>query len=453
MKKIHSLIVPGALAFLALAQSLHAVPAFARQTGLECFACHTGSQSNLNALGRKFAQSSYMMVKEDTSESLLSGEKMGVDTDTVLNASIMLKARLEKGYDVVNGKGEVVETHDEEEIGANRGVYEMFKTSTAHLAGKVVSNVGTLLEVREKEGRALLGGKFISSMKVDDASYAGVTLYSTDNYGPFSGMETYNTGLYKPLRQFENHKLTNAAQAADLGTGSATGIQAYYGGESFFATIGAYIPLHHSDEIKASNSLIPFARLAYEQKIGDLNLIVGAYGLKGKATADNTIWDTSLSGLIPSTNVEVEREAYGFDMQLEGEMFSIPSMLTAIVVVKSKTTLDNPELMNYTPPGPAYLDIYGEPYDGENSAYSVSYEFYPTAALGLKLAYLHADDEGPHTYEPDKIDAKDKDAYSIGFDYSYRQNIAFTLEYSFVKPGREDIEDYSDLLAVVTASF
>jgi hypothetical protein len=270
-------------------------------------------------------------------------------------------------------------------------------------------------------------------------------------------METYNTGLYKPLRQFENHKLTNAAQAADLGTGSATGLQAYYAGENIFATLGAYVPLHHGDEIQASNSLIPFARLALEQKIGDLNLIVGAYGLKGKATADNTTWDTTLSGLIPSANVEIEREAYGFDMQLEGEVFSIPSMLTAIVVIRSKTTLDNPDLMNYAPfpaHGVPQSDfIYGEPYDGENSAYSVSYEFYPTAALGLKLAYLHEDDKGPHTYETDKIDAKDKNAYSVGFDYSYRQNIAFSLEYSLVKPDREDIEDYSDLLAVVTASF
>ena len=28
-------------------------------------------------------------------------------------------------------------------------------------------------------------------------------LYTTANFGPFSGMEVYNTGLYKPLRTFE----------------------------------------------------------------------------------------------------------------------------------------------------------------------------------------------------------------------------------------------------------
>lgn len=454
MKKIQSLSLIGGLVFLSLAESLHAVPAFARQTGLECFMCHANSQTNLNALGRTFARSSYTMTKEDNSESLISGDKVGLDLATVLNMSVMIKARAEKGYDVINGKGEVVETQDEEEVGANRGIYEMFKTSTIQLGGKVANNVGALLEFREKESEAVLGGKVISSLKVDETSYAGITLYTTDNYGPFSGMETYNTGLYKPLRQFENHKLTNAAQAADLGTGSATGLQLFYAGESIFATVGAYAPLHNSDGIDIGNSMIPFARLALEQKIGDLNFILGAYGIKGTTTASNTTFDSDLSGLVPSALVEVEKEAYGFDLQIEGELFSVPSMFTAIVVVKNKTTLDKPELMNYDSwPGPNYEDVYGEPYDSETSAYSVSYEFYPTNALGLKLAYLHADDEGPYTYELDKIDAKDKTAYSVGFDYSYRQNIMFTLEYSYVKADREDIQDYSDLLAVITASF
>ncbi|MDD3060830.1 MAG: hypothetical protein PHW94_07830, partial [Sulfurimonas sp.] len=319
MKKIHSLILPGALMFVALAESLHAVPAFAKQSGLECFACHSLSQSTLNSVGRKFARSSYMMTKEDGSSSLISGQKMGLGTDTALNASILLKARLEKGYDVINGKGEVIETQDEEEVGANRGVYEMFKTSTAHLGGKVVSHVGALMELREKEGKAVFGGKVISSMNTDDSSYAGITLYSTDNYGPFSGMENYATGLYKPLRQFENHKLTNAAQAADLGTGSATGLQAFYAGEVIFATIGAYVPLHHNDEIEASTSMIPFARLAFEQNIGNLNFIIGAYGLKGTATAYNTSLDSSLSGLVPRETVEIEKQAYGLDLQIEGD--------------------------------------------------------------------------------------------------------------------------------------
>lgn len=451
MKKIHSLIVPGFLVFLALSESLHAVPAFARQTGLECFMCHANNQSNLNALGRKFAESSYMMSKEDNSGSLIVGEKIGLDLATVLNMSVMLKARVDKGYDLTNGKGYVLETKDDEAVGENRGVYEIFKTSTINLGGKVANNVGALVEFREKEGKAILGGKVISSFKTGDA-YSGITLYSTNNYGPFSGMETYNTGLYKPLRQFENHKLTNAIQASDTGSGEATGIQAFYGGDWLFATVGAYVPIHNSDGIDIGNSMIPFARITLEQQIGDLNLIVGAYGIKGSAKASNTLFDPALEGYVSQALVEVKKEAYGFDLQLEGQMFSMETMLTLNAALKNKTELDNPALMNYIT-SPISSNIYGEPEDGDMSGYSASFEFYPISSLGLKIAYLKLDDEGPHTYEPDKVDAKDKIAYTVGFDYSYRQNLTFTMEYSLVQPDRKDIADYSDLLAVLTVSF
>ncbi|MBL6973644.1 MAG: hypothetical protein ISR67_04570, partial [Sulfurimonas sp.] len=58
-----------------------------------------------------------------------------------------------------------------------------------------------------------------------------------------------------------------------------------------------------------------------------------------------------------------------------------------------------------------------------------------------------------HTYELDKVDAKDKTAYTMGFDYSFRQNVMFTMEYSLVHPDRQDIKNYSDLLAVMTIAF
>jgi hypothetical protein len=451
MKKIRSFSIVGVLAFLALAESLRAVPAFARQTGLECFMCHAGNQTNLNAMGRGFARSAYQMKKEDNSDSLVSGEKVGLGIPTVLNASVTLKARLDKGYDVINGKGYVLDTYDGEPLESNRGLYEIFKTSTLNLGGKVADNVGMLLELREKDSRAVFGGKVISSFKTGDA-YSGVAIYSTNDYGPFSGMETYNTGLYKPLRQFENHKLTNAAQAADLGSGEATGVQAFYSGDVIFATIGAYVPMRSSDGLSVNGTALPFARLALERQFGDLNLIVGAYGIKGSLTAKNTALDSALSGLVPQATVRLKKEAYGLDLQLEGEAFSMESMLTINAVLRNKTTLDDASLMNYLVL-PISQQVYGDPQDADTQATSVSFEIYPLSSLGLKVAYLYLDDKGPHTYELDKVDAKDKTAYTVGLDYSFRQNIMLTMEYSIVKPDRVDVKDYSDLLTVVTVAF
>lgn len=451
IKKIQPVWLLASLVFLTFSSSLYAVPAFAKQTGLECFMCHSNNQTTLNAIGRDFARSSYQMTKVDNSQALISGERTGLDLPTVLNMSVMLKARVDKGYDVINGKGVVVETSDDDKSGANRGLYEIFKTSTLNLGGKVANNVGALFELREKENKVILGGKVISSFETGDA-YSGFAIYTTNNYGLFSGMETYNTGLYKPLRQFENHKLTNAAQAADLASGEATGAQVFYSGDILFATLGAYVPMHNSDGISIDGGAIPFARVTLERRFGNLNLIVGAYGAKGSVTADNTTFSSTLSGLVPSSKVKLTKEAYGLDLQLEGEMFSMESMLTINAVLKNKTELDNPSVMNYLV-GPTSNHVNAEPADSDMKAYSISFEIYPLSSLGVKVAYLKLDDEGPHTYELDKVDAKDKTAYTMGFDYSFRQNVMFTMEYSLVHPDRQDIKNYSDLLAVMTIAF
>jgi hypothetical protein len=265
-------------------------------------------------------------------------------------------------------------------------------------------------------------------------------------------METYNTGLHKPLHQFENQKLTSAAQAADLASGEATGVQLFYAGNILFATIGAYVPMHGSDAIDLDGSALLFSRIALEQQVGDLNLIIGAYGITGSVTSNNTTFDSSLLGLIPSSTVKLTKEAYGLDLQLEGLIFNMESMLTLNAVLKNKTEIDDPLLMNYLA-GTVSQRVYGEPEDASLMAKSIGFEIYPISALGLKVAYLDLNDEGPHTYELDKVDVKDKIAYTAGFDYSFRQNVMLSVEYSHVNPKRVDIHNYSDLLAVMTVSF
>ncbi|MBU1659261.1 hypothetical protein KKG72_09455 [bacterium] len=440
------------LVLFVFLESAHAIPAFSRQTGLECMMCHAGNQTKLNSFGRQFAHSAYTMSTKSGPQSLLVGDDVGLSLPSVLNMSLMLKARFDKGYDVVNGNGDVLEAKNGDYLSNNRGVYEIFKTSTINLAGRVADNIGTVIEFREKEGKAIIGGKVAASYEMGQG-YAGLSIFSTNNYGPFTGMETYNTGLYKPLRQFENHKLTNAAQAADLASGAATGLQVFYSGENLFATLGAYVPIHNSDGIDIGKYLIPFARLAYEQPIGNLRLIIGAYGINGSAKASNTVYEPSLSGLVPQVLVKTKKEAYGIDLQLEGEVLSMDTILTINAVLKNNTTLDRPSMMNYISTINPQDSIYGDPADSAMEASSLELEMYPIDSLGIKIAFMSVDDKGPHTYQPDKIDVKDKNAYTLGFDYSFRQNIMLTMEGSMVQPKKQDIKDYADILTVLTISF
>ena len=451
MKKLRqSLLLSIPILLFTLVQDASAVPAFARQTGLECMMCHAQNQTKLNSFGRDFARSAYTMSTESGSQSLIDGEKLGLGIPMVLNMSMMLKGRYDKSNGAINGKGLILESSTTgDSIDANRGVYEVFKTSTLNIAGRMSENVGGIIEFREKEGKAIFGGKVAVAFETGDG-YTGLVVNSTNNYGPFSGIESYNTGLNKTLRQFENHKLTNAIQASDLGSGPATGVQVYYSGYNFFATLGAYVPAHNSDGIDIGGSMIPYARLAYEVPMNDMTLIIGAFGMHGTAKASNTSYYTGLIGSVntPQALVGVKKEAYGFDLQLEGTLQEMSTLLTIAIIPKSKTTLSDPALMVDEP-----NKIYGEPEDAEMSSYSIDLSLSPRPNWGVKIAYLTVNDTGPHYYLLDKIDVKDKDAVTLGFDYSFRQNIKFTMEYSMVEPKKEGIENFTDLLSALTISF
>jgi len=450
VKKLRqSLLLSIPILLSTLVQEASAVPAFARQTGLECMMCHAQNQSKLNSFGRDFARSAYTMSTESGSQSLIDGEKLGLGIPMVLNMSMMLKARYDKGDGMINGKGIVLQSSNGDDIDANRGIYEIFKTSTVNIAGRMSNNVGGIIEFREKEGKAIFGGKVATAFETGDG-YTGLVINSTNNYGPFSGIESYNTGLNKTLRQFENHKLTNAIQASDLGSGPSTGIQAYFSGYNFFATVGVFVPAHNSDGIDLGGSMIPYARIAYEIPMDELTLIVGAFGMKGTAKASNTSYYTGLIGSVntPQALVGVTKESYGFDVQLEGTLQEMPLIMTIAMVPQNRTTLSDPSLMVDEP-----AKIYGEPEDAEMSAYSIDLSLAPRPSWSVKIAYLSVNDTGPHYYLLDKIDVKDKDAVTLGFDYSFRQNIKFTMEYSMVEPKKDGIENFSDLLSALTISF
>lgn len=138
-------------------------------------------------------------------------------------------------------------------------------------------------------------------------------------------------------------------------------------------------------------------------------------------------------------------------MQLEGSVADLSVLLTATAVLQNKTRLSDPSLMVYNPGLPD--GVYGEPEDADMEAYSVELAINPWPSFSTKIAYLTLDDSGPHTYSVDKIDVKDKDAVTLGFDYSFRQNVMFTMEYSMVNTKKVGVEDYNDLLSVLTISF
>ena len=409
---------------------LEANPGFSRQMDMGCMACHNQTMSQLNSFGRKFAASGYTMTSGN--QSMIDGDTIKLGLPAALNAGILLKARYVK-TDPDDGDGL-------EDVGTDRGNWEMWKISKVFFGGKIAENVGGFMNFENND----VGGKVTFAYELG-SGYAGVSGFMQDDFGPFSGMEYYNTGLYVPLKLFENRKGTNAAQATEIGHGPATGLQAYYGGDTLFLMGGAYVPATSEHEgLDAGTDAMGIGRIAIAPTFGDWTVMVGGYAIGGTAT----ISDDALSDNKPSAEsselIDITRETYGLDAQVEGSIADVSIMLTLNAVLYNRV-----ELYNSTT-GVNYDELdYGDTnsyHAGDNEAFSAELQVNPLEALGVKVAYLNYNDKYDYRYSlaavtEKQVDKQDRQEYSIGLDYSYRQNVRFAFEYTYADYDINDREN------------
>ena len=240
-KKGQNIAVVGLLAVFALTNEAQALPMFTTQTGMDCTGCHTQIMPRLNKFGRKFAASGMTISKQVEDMNKDHAEDQSNITDMDINPSILIKSKYARTWDKPDGKGDIKEDD------TNDGEYSPVRMATFYYGGRINENVGGILNLgwRKEEGRSI-SGKVVYSQEVEDG-YWGTAFYSTATLGPFSGMEFYNTGLYKPLRTFDNKVYSNSAQSTKAYTKAATGLQLYYdrdnlfdGGDHFFITCCIY---------------------------------------------------------------------------------------------------------------------------------------------------------------------------------------------------------------------
>lgn len=436
MKKQKSALFTIALVLLAgLTSEVQALPMFGKQTGLDCTACHLQHMPKLNSVGRKFAASGMTQSKkvDDANGS-------GMD----INPSVMLRAMYEETWNLPNSSGAIKDTPTID------GEWYVPKTVSLFLGGKVSENVGGIVSASSKDAEDdTVGGKIVYAKEVK-GGYLGAVAYSAANFGPFSGMESYNSGLYRPLKTFDMRKLSNAFQISEIGTGDATGVQIYYDrdtllfdGDHLFTTAGVYAPAQDNVDMNLASNQLPFARIAYEFPIGNFNLIVGGFGISGGSTVS------------ASDPLHVERETYGMDIQLEGEVAQKSVSFIMSNVFKNKVT--------YTGHGSNLVDP--EEYTNmDNDAFSMEGEINFLPEFGIKAAYMTFNDRydypnsihkptSPNSdYSEKHVNVKDIDrAFTVGFDYSFEVYLPMKLsvEHTWALPYLDRVEDYRDLLVTL----
>ncbi len=431
---IRNLFSLSALLLLVLPEAANALPGFARQTGKSCSACHTQNMPKLNSYGRHFALSGFTLYNDKSEvQSLIEGSDIALGLPAVLNISAVLKARY-----IYSSEQQRADNGDV--IGAERGELQVLEGSGLYFGGRFADNVGGIVSLTgdpSEDRDVVFGGKGVFAYPTFDG-YSGLSLYSTQINGVFSGMEFYNTGLYAPLKQFEYPNTTNAAQATGLGRGPATGLQAYYGDDRLFVTAGLTVPSQNSEGIDAAASLIPFGRIAYNLPLGGWNIMAGLFGLSGNAEAS----DQSLDGLLIDAKaniVQVHKEGYGLDLEATGDIAGMTTMTTVNIVMKN--------IVDITPAGALTTPSLQQT---DNRAASVEFQINPIAPLGVKAAYLYYDDINTAD-NLEFVRAYDYNAFSLGANYLFRQNIIVDFQYSYNHPAT--VDDYHDFYVSAAVAF
>jgi len=403
----------GLLGVMSLTSEVKALPLFATQTGMDCKACHIQHIERLNKFGRKFMASG-MTISQKFADANSSGSD--------INAGVMYKSIYEKTFDKPSESGKVKDT-----VVTNDGILSVPRTAALYLGGRVTNNFGALLDLAYKsQDDTSISGKMVYANEIEDG-YWGIAAYSTADFGPFSGMEIYNSGLYKPFRTFDIRRLSNAIQATEVGTGASTGFQAYYDkdsaladGDHLFATLGMYAQGQDDTELSLTSNLIPLLRLAYEYPVGGYNLILGGFAIKGGDTVSD------------GSSLSIKRNTYGMDFMVEGYIADKSVTLTMSKVFKNEVT--------YTGIGAENID---------NEAFSVGGEVNLTPDFGVKLAYLTMNDLYDYPTKTNHINVKDLDnAITVGMDYSFKYYLPMklTVEHSWANPSKSTVEDYRDFL-------
>ncbi|MGC2164847.1 MAG: hypothetical protein WA632_02400, partial [Gallionella sp.] len=198
MKKM-LLALTGLASLMLFMSEAAALPAFARQTGMACSACHQQHFPVLSKFGRAFKASGYTMMG---AQGKVEGEHLSIP-DT-LNAAILLKARYQKSNQaatpnkIANGLPNDV----------NDGMLQFGDELSLFFGGRVGENIGVLFEGNTVGTPLMAGLKMPIMFDVGDAKLS-VIPFTTDALSVQYGYELSSGGVMRANRWAEHRRETS----------------------------------------------------------------------------------------------------------------------------------------------------------------------------------------------------------------------------------------------------
>jgi len=219
------------MSMVLLAPQAQAIPAFARQTGMACDACHYQHFPVLTSFGRAFKEGGFTMIG---AEGQITGD-LGLSIPVTLNAAIEAYS----AYTKTNGPTTAATATSKNN---NNGQFQAIQSSSVFFGGRVGENVGFESELNIYPTPAgLLNYKMPIVFDVGGAKVGGV-IFSTSVYGPSFGLEVLNTGA-NAVHLFNQFDMPVISAQQYLNTGlPAQGIDLIASNENGFAVLGKWMP-------------------------------------------------------------------------------------------------------------------------------------------------------------------------------------------------------------------
>ncbi|TXT27459.1 MAG: hypothetical protein FD134_57 [Gallionellaceae bacterium] len=427
------LSLAGLLAAAAFAPEASAIPAFARQVGMACSACHAQHFPVLNGFGRAFKASGYTMMG---AQPQIEGEHLSIPN--TLNASMLFKLRhVKDNNSIANAgaaeKGPIAGAGDTARTTTSDGQWQFGDEFSLFFGGRVSENVGFIFEGNVVSGGQLMAGFRMPFVFDVGGAKLSVVPFSTDAMGPQLGYEQSSSGVLRSNRWAESRREISAVQynadrnctagnkafsggttpAADVGggdCGAATGFafaaQNDFGYIAFTKWSPSFLPGGNGQGYASTKFGNNYFRIAATPTMGDWAMQIGGGRMSG----------SSWSNVAATTGVgtEVASDQTFFDFQAQGE---VAGKELGIYVQHAKAPKGTATKKNVYNSETAATS-------GDRKAWTVGadYSVIPHA-LSLGLAYRKAENGKAATANGD-------DATTLTAVYDLAQNIALHLNYT-----------------------
>ena len=298
MKKV-ALSLAGVLAAAAFAPEASAIPAFARQTGMACSACHAQHFPILNGFGRAFKAAGFTMMG---AQEKVEGEHLSIPA--TMNLGVLLKVRYQK----TNGTADATVADG---ANTNDGQWQ-FPDEYAFFIGGRVADTGTMKAGVMMENA--LGGTdagIAAGLRVPvvfdmDSVKLSVIPFTTDGLGPFYGYSESSAGVVRSIRWAEHRKEISAHQYTGMSSNAATGFAFVAHTDMGYVNVSRYSPLFASNLAQKSTAI----HAAFTPTIGDFATIFSVEALSGNSSKDAA---DAKATVVPT-------KATGFSAQAHGEL-------------------------------------------------------------------------------------------------------------------------------------